>query len=178
MTTGRAVTSEPTEGHLTIELPDDAALVTSDMPIWSQGPLALSPDGRPVVYVSPRGPGTQLMSLMMTDLAPRALSETAGARLPFFSPDGHWVGFFADGKLKKIPLGGGTGVTCGGTGGSWGADGQIVFAPTPSSGLFSVPVSGGTARPVTTLDSSVGGDVHGWPQVLDGRRAVLLTVLA
>ncbi len=176
------VQSDATEGHLTIALPNDAPVVTNDTPIWSHGPLAVSPDGASVVYVSPSGSGTELFVRSLTDLTPRALSGTTGARLPFFAPDGQSIGFFADGKLKKTRLSGGTSVTLAeapdGTGGSWGADGHIVFAPSYSSGLFSVAATGGAARRVTTLDSSAGDDVHGWPQVIDGRRAVLMTVLA
>ncbi|CAN5688496.1 hypothetical protein BH24ACI5_BH24ACI5_11520 [soil metagenome] len=169
-------------GHFTIRLPDDAALVISDLPTWSEGPLAVSPDGRQVVYVAPGGRGTQLFARAMNDLTPRALAGTEGARLPFFSPDGQWIGFFADGMLKKAPLAGGTPATLAtapdGTGASWGSNGEILFAPTYSSGLFAVAEAGGIPRRVTTLDSAAGDDVHGWPQVVPGHHAVLLTVIA
>ncbi len=170
------------DGHFTIQLPPEAPVVTSDLPAWSEGPLAVSPDGRQVVYVAPLGERTQLYVRATGDLTPRALAGTEGARLPFFSPDGQWIGFFADAKLKKAALAGGTPVTLAdapaGTGGSWSSDGEIVFAPSYTSGLFTVPEAGGSPRRVTTLDSVAGDDVHGWPQVLPGRRAVLLTVIA
>ena len=73
-----------------------------------------------------------------------------GHTYPFFSPDGLWVGFFAEGKLKKVALAGGSPITlCDaptGRGGSWGADGTIVFAPSPPSGLQRIPASGGEPR--------------------------------
>jgi len=131
------------EGHFAITLPVDMALVTSDEPRWDQGPLAVSPDGRHVVYIAPNGSSTRLVARATADLTPRALAGTEGGRLPFFSPDGQWVGFFADEKLKKTRLAGGTPATLAdapdGFGARWGPDGEIIFAPTYSSGLFAVP---------------------------------------
>jgi len=182
VSTRDATDSALLDGHFTIELPDEAALVTYDEPGWNRAPLAVAPDGRQVVYVAPTGRGTQLFSRAMADLTPRLLPGTEGARLPFFSPDGLWVGFFADGKLKKTPLAGGTPVTLAdapdGLGGSWTPGGEILFAPTYSSGLFAVPDAGGDPRRVTSLDSASGDDLHGWPQVLPGGRLVLFTVWA
>jgi Tol biopolymer transport system component len=168
------------DGHFTIRLPPEAALVTSDAPYRSAGPLAVSPDGRQVVYVAPNGRGTQLFARTMADPTPRALAGTSGARLPFFSPDGQWIGFFADGKLKKTQLAGGTPATIAaapdGAGAGWGPKGTIVFAPTPYTGLFAVDDAGGTPRRVTTLDAASGDDVHWWPQVLPGGETVLFTI--
>jgi hypothetical protein len=170
------------DGHLAIELPDESALVINDVPRPDVAPLVLSPDGRVVVYVAPHGSSTRLFARALDDLTPRALAGTEGASQPFFSPDGGWVGFFAGGKLKKTPLGGGTPDTLAdapdGRGASWGASGEIVFAPATSSGLFVVPESGGTPRRVTSLDFAAGDDVHGWPQLLAGQNAVLFTVMA
>ncbi|HSF16176.1 MAG TPA: protein kinase [Vicinamibacteria bacterium] len=168
------------EGHFTIELPDEAPLVTLEIPGVSRGPLAMSPDGRQIVYVAPHQNGTQLYARAMADLTPRALPGTEGASAPFFSPDGQWVGFFADGKLRKAPLIGGTPATLAeapdGRGASWSPSGEIVFAPRNASGLFVVPDTGGTPRPVTTLDFAAGDDAHGWPQVIPGHRGALFTV--
>jgi len=168
------------EGFFTIDLPADAALVTNDVPSRSEGPLAISPDGRHVVYVAPNGSRTQLYVRTMTDLTPRALPGTDGARLPFFSPDGQAIGFFADGKLKRTALAGGTPATLadapGGTGASWGTNGEIVFAPT-GEGLFVVPEAGGAPRRLTALDAAAGDDWHGLPQLLPGG-LLLFTVVA
>jgi len=133
-----------------------------------------------VVYVAPSGRTTRLVVRALNDFTPRALAGTEGARLPFFSPDGEWVGFFADGKLRKTLLSGGTPATLADApspiGASWGRNGEIVFAPA-EDGLFAVPAAGGTPRRVTTLDSTAGDDMHAWPQLLgDGR--LLFTVIA
>ena len=174
--------SEGIQAHFTVELPEEAALVTNSVPLWSEGPLAVSPDGRHVVYVASDGQEDRLYTRALADLTPRPLPGTEGARHPFFSPNGQWVGFFADEKLKKTPLSGGTPATLADApysmGGSWGASGEIVFAPTYASGLFAVPEAGGTPRRVTRLDLSAGDDAQGWPQILDAHDAVLFTVLA
>jgi serine/threonine-protein kinase len=167
-------------GHFAIELPAEAPLVTLEIPGFSETPLDVSPDGRHIVYVAPNGGGTRLYARAMADLIPRALPGTEGARSPFFSPDGQWVGFFADGKLKKTPLAGGTPVTLAdapeGRGASWSTEGDIVFAPTDVSGLAVVSDAGGTPRRLTTLDMAAGDDAHRCPQVLPGHRAALFTV--
>jgi len=170
------------EGHFTIELPAEAPLVTLEVPGRNESPLDVSPDGRHVVYVAPDGSGTRLYARAMADLVPRALPGTEGARHPFFSPDGQWVGFFAGGKLKKTPLAGGTPVTLAdapeGRGASWSPQGEVVFAPTDVAGLAVVSDAGGTPRRLTSLDMAAGDDAHRWPQVLPGHSTALFTVTA
>src|SRR6185369_3275692 len=105
---------------------------------------------------------------------------TEGAINPFFSPDAQSIGFFAQGKLKKIALTGGPAQTICyapyGVGGSWGSDGTIYFAPSNIGGLFKVPASGGTPQEVTKLDRSKGEISHRWPQILPDNKALLFTV--
>ena len=172
----------PAAGHFTIELPDSAPVVTLDIPGINEGPIALAPDGRQLVYVAADGSSTRLYVRAMADLTPRALPGTEGARLPFFSPDGQWVGFFADGKLKKTPISGGTPAILAdasiGCGASWSPSGQIAFAPSDSSGIFLVSDGGGTPRALTTLNFAAGDNSHRWPQWLPGGRALLVTVVA
>ncbi|HSD26435.1 MAG TPA: serine/threonine-protein kinase, partial [Vicinamibacteria bacterium] len=164
------------EGHFTLELPAEAPIVTLEVPGVSESALVVSPDGRQVVYVAPDGRGTQLCARAMADLLPRPLSGTEGGRSPFVSPDSQWVGFFADGRLKKVPLAGGTPVTLAeaheGYGASWTPGGEVVFTRAEVSGLSVVSDAGGTPRPVTALDVAAGDGWHRWPQVLPGGRAV------
>jgi hypothetical protein len=94
----------------------------------------------------------------------------------FFSPDRNWVGFFASGKLKKIPLQGGASVVIcdapNSRGASWGDDGTIIFTPNLREGLYRVS-SNGTPQPLTQLES--GETSHRWPHVQPGAKAVLYT---
>ena len=103
------------------------------------------------------------------------LPGTEGASYPFWSPDGRWLGFFANGKLKTID------VTAGrsaqvladapfGRGGSWNKDGVILFTPDAWSGLFRVPAAGGTPVRVTTTDPAKFQVSHRWPVFLPDRR--------
>jgi serine/threonine-protein kinase len=98
---------------------------------------------------------------------------------PFFSPDGEWVGYAVPGELRKVPTSGGTPLTiCKVTrsrGASWGADGTIVFSPSPNSGLFRVSAAGGEPQALTTLSTGAKEATHRWPQILPGGKSVLFT---
>jgi serine/threonine-protein kinase len=146
------------------------------------GPAAiLSSDGRLLAFVgSPDAAGHPLLYLRrleQLDAAP--LSGTEGARDPFFSPDGEWIGFFAAGKLKKVSVSGGAAVTlCDATderGGSWAEDGTIFSTPQPGVGLSRVSSAGGTPQTLTTPDPASQENTHHWPQALPGGKAVLYT---
>ena len=119
----------------------------------------LSPNGQVLVFVAQRRTGPASLFLRRLDqLDATPLPGTEGAHSPFFSPDGQWVAFFADAKLKKVALSGGAPVTIcdtpDGRGGWWAADGSIVFAPffagMDRGGLLRVSSNGGTPTPVTT----------------------------
>jgi hypothetical protein len=105
------------------------------------------------------------------------LRGTDGAVSPFFSPDGEWVGFFANFKMKKVSVQGGAPVTLcdapAGVGASWGDDGRIVAALNAVGELTRIPADGGTPQQLTNLEN--GDFTHRWPQVLPGGRAVLFT---
>jgi serine/threonine-protein kinase len=140
--------------------------------------VSISPDGRRLVFPARSPDGKpQLAMRLLEQVQNTLLPGTAGAQDPFFSPDGQWVGFFAEGKLKKIPVTGGAPVTvcdvASPRGGSWGQDGNIVAATGPFSELSRVPVSGGTPQRLTKLTS--GEVTHRWPQLLAGDHAVLFT---
>jgi serine/threonine protein kinase len=145
------------------------------------GPFALSPDGH---YLAMSGGGRSRLWVRPIDsLEARELPGTEGATYPFWSPDSSYIGFIADGKLKKIALAGGEAqILCdasNGAGGSWGPNGTILFplssATISSRVLGRVSAAGGVPTPVTKL--AVEGDVHKYPEFLpDGRRFLYLLV--
>jgi serine/threonine-protein kinase len=131
----------------------------------------LSPDGTRLVYMS----HSKLFTRQLDQAQATELPGTEGARAPFFSPDGQWVGFFGGGGLNKIsiqtkqviPL-------CDGSlsnGGSWGEDGNIIAGF--DFRLARIPSTGGTPTAVTEL--ATGEIVHRWPQILPGSKAVLFS---
>jgi Tol biopolymer transport system component len=137
--------------------------------------LAISRDGRRIAFVAQHPDGTRriwVRSLQRLDAQP--LSGTEGATGPFWSPDGQRVGFFADGKLKIVEIGGGTPVSiCDASvpnAGSWSQDDVILFSVNRSINeavLARVPASGGTPVPLT---DTVPGGRHSRPVFLpDGR---------
>jgi len=163
----------PQQMRLIAEIGADASLYTAF------GPSAiLSPDGTRLAFLASGADQKRRIYVRSLDqLQATALSGTENATDPFFSPDGQWISFFADGKLKKISVQGGAAVTlcdvANERGGSWGADGTIVFTPDLQVPLSKVSSAGGTPRPLTTLDKQTGEITQRWPQVLPGGKAVL-----
>jgi len=137
--------------------------------------VAVSPAGTRIAYVAIQGGTQQLYLRAMDSLEARVIAGTEGALQPFFSPDGQWLGFFADGKLKKVSVNGGTTLTLGDAsalrGASWGKSGMIVFAPTVTSVLQQISDAGGALQPLTHLEK--GETSHRWPEFLPGSEAVL-----
>jgi len=135
--------------------------------------FALSLDGRLLAFVADGERGSQLWLRPLDQVKAQPLAGTEGADYPFWAPDGHALGFFADGKLKRIDLAGGAVVVLAdasaGRGGTWSQDGVIVFAPFTNAALMRVAATGGSVAPVTRLSPGQGS--HRWPQFLqDGRR--------
>jgi Tol biopolymer transport system component len=135
-----------------------------------RGPgLALSPDGRTAVYGATVSGQYALWLRPLDGTAARVLRGTEDARLPFWSPDGRSIAFFANGKLQKLDVAGGPPfVICdvpAVLGGVWASDGRILVGIFGGA-IASVPASGGTLSAVTTLDKSKGDVAHVWPQVL------------
>ncbi|HKO60355.1 MAG TPA: protein kinase [Pyrinomonadaceae bacterium] len=141
-----------------------------------RGELALSPDGRHVAFVVTGVGGKSLWVRSVDSLEARELPGTSDASLPFWSPDGNSIGFFASNKLKKTEIAGGAPqtlaeVTTDARGAAWGADGTIIFTPGFTVPLLKVSADGGTVEPATELDASREQTSHRWPSFLpDGRR--------
>ena len=132
--------------------------------------VAISPNGRDLVYVAIRDGLRQLFHRPLERSEAGPMLGTAGAVQPFFSPDGEWVAFFAGGKLMKVSLHGGQVATISEadmpnpTGGTWGSGDRNVFTPSLRQGLFIVSAQGGEARPITKL---IDGEIsHRWPTIL------------
>jgi serine/threonine protein kinase len=143
------------------------------------GSVTLSADGTKIAFVAVDSDGKpQIWVRPLASLTSERVNGTEGATFPFWSADGRSVGFFADGKLKKVSLAVGSPVTlCDaefGRGGSWNSEGTIIFAPTSHSGIYRVPDSGGTPTPVTVVDTSIY-TTHRWPKFLpDGEHFIYL----
>jgi serine/threonine-protein kinase len=144
--------------------------------------VALSADGHLLAFVAhDKGKETPRLFVRRLDqLQATPLAGTEGARSHFFSPDGQWIAFFADGQLKRVAVGGGAPVVLADApndrGGTWMEDGTILFTPNslPTVGLSRVPASGGPIEVATRPDPAAGEVTHRWPQALPAG-AVLFT---
>jgi Tol biopolymer transport system component len=138
--------------------------------------LALSPDGRVLALVAYSDQSNKyvIWTHEVGSRAQAAVPGTEGASHPFWSPDGRSIGFFANGKLKKVDVAGGSAqVLCdapNGRGGTWNREGTILFSPDGNGGLYRVSSTGGTPTEVTKPDVSRPESSHRWPVFLpDGR---------
>ena len=141
--------------------------------------FAVSPDGRKLAFTAIQNGQMMLWVRALDALDAKALAGTESASYPFWSPDSRSVGFFTPSKLKVIDTSSGpprdVADAVVGFGGAWNAEGTIVFSPRPLVGLCQVAVSGGPARPVTSLDASRGEVSHRFPVFLpDGRHFLYL----
>jgi Tol biopolymer transport system component len=138
--------------------------------------FAIAPDGQKIVFTA-RLEGRLVLWLRSLDSnSARPLSQTRDASAPFWSPDSRSIGFFADGKLKRLDLDGESvrviATATADVGGTWNRFGEMLFSPTPSSPIFRVSDSGaGPPSPVTRMQPGHGS--HRAPQFLgDGRHFV------
>jgi Tol biopolymer transport system component/predicted Ser/Thr protein kinase len=157
--------------RLSVDLGPDAVMGLSTT-------VAISPDGRRIVYPA-RGPdGKQQLATRLLDQAqPALLPGTEGGADAFFSPDGQWICFFSGSQFKKIAVQGGSPVLAGSVttpvlGASWAGD-NLIVAMGAAFPLFRIPPDGGAPQNLTKLDA--GDFSHRWPQVLPGGRAVLFS---
>ena len=167
----RRIPPPPPVVRFSVSLPKE-----STVPLDENVAVAISREGNRIVYVTENL--LHLRSVDNMDAVP--LAGTEKAREPVFSPDGKWIAFFSGGKLKKVPVDGGTPTTlcdvgsCRGI--TWGADDHIVFSSRATAGLSAISASGGPVREVTTLDTSRHERTHRWPRFVGDSRTVLFTV--
>ena len=142
------------------------------------GPVSVSPDGTRIAFAArdqAHGVLLWVRALDTPDAVP--LTGTENGSYPFWSPDGRSIGFFADGKLKRVDAAGGAPLTLAdapfGKGGTWNAGGTILFAPSYNSPILRIPAQGGTPRPVTALDRGHHQNSHRFPWFLPGGRHFL-----
>ena len=145
--------------------------------------VVLSPDGTRLAYVVRRGDINHLCLRSLEDFDAKTIQGTENAKTPFFSPDGNWIGFFAEGKLKKVSLLGGAPQTIcevqRARGGCWLEDNTIVFADEQKYGLWQVTASGGEPRRLTNpLRFQRGKREHShlFPHILPEGKGVLFTI--
>jgi serine/threonine protein kinase/Tol biopolymer transport system component len=179
-----AATPETTKAILSVAPSGDSSggnpleqRIASERP--TRTAVALSPDGKTLVFSAIWGGRPQLYARAMDQFAATPIPGTGGGYSPFFSPDGQWVGFAADGELRKVRLSGGPAVPLGEAsalfGASWGDDGTIVYATQRNGGLWRVPDAGGTPESLTTPPP--GEYSHRLPHMLPGSRAVIFTIV-
>ena len=167
---------------------EDVRVVRSTIPlepaagltVFINPSLAISPDGQHIAFVGGQRPSQQLYIRSLSEPTARAVDSTLGADMPFFSPDGNWLGFHLDRKLMKVSVSGGApirivdyGVETSPRGASWGPDGWIVYNRGFNSGLSRVREDGGKPETLTTPDLSKREKTHRHPELLPGGKAVV-----
>ena len=157
------------------EVPEGEQIPYDDSPV-----LDVSRDGTRVVFIGESDGRRRLYVRTRERIEPVPVNGSEGAYSPFFSPDAQWIGFFADGKLKKVPASGGVAMSLADAlnnrGGVWLEDETIVFVPQFTSGLNRVPAVGGKTEVLTTPDEKSGERTHRWPTYLPGSNEILFTI--
>jgi Tol biopolymer transport system component len=153
----------------------DRFYMTAPEGMASIGWPRLSPDGRQLAFLASDSSGAQNIWIRPVD-AFEAHPLPGGGRpgRPFWSPDGRFLAYILDGKLRKVPIAGGPAVIVadvpGGSDGSWGSGNVIIFDGAAAESIRAVPAAGGSPKPASRLDRAAGESGHAWPCFLpDGR---------
>jgi len=149
----------------------------ADFLLGAGGGSAISPDGRTIAFVATSSGSPKLWVQALDSTVARELPGTENAQFPFWSPNSKSLGFFANSRLQRLDLVGGSPVTLApapnGRGGAWSSRGIIVFAPNSATGLWKVGENGGPVTPLTAVDQAKGENTHRWPLFLqDGQRFI------
>ena len=131
----------------------------------------IAPDQQRIAFVGRDASAARLFVRDLASLVPVAIPGTEGAKQPFWSPDGQFIGFFANGKLMKVPARGGPPIVLADApdarGGTWSSQNVIVFQPDMrDSGLFRVSAGGSAVEPATHLDADAGEIGQRYPAFL------------
>ena len=142
--------------------------------------LAVSPDGSTVVFAGTSDGQSMLFLRSLDSPVARPLAGTERGSVPFWSPDGRSIGFFADAKLKRMDIVGGSPRTLapGGVplGGAWNSDGTIIFNNSPAGTILRMSADGGEYKAATRLASAEQRG-HAFPKFLpDGRHFLFFAI--
>lgn len=140
----------------------------------ASGPPVITPGGTAIAFCARNQKDRNTIWVQsLGDLTAKKLDGTEGASFPFWSPDGKYLGFFADGHLKKVPAAGGPVITLTDTnnprGGTWSKDNVIIYEPDYRDALWRINATGGTPEPLTKIEAGKH-TTHRWPRFLpDGK---------
>ena len=174
----REVPGQPTPSprRLSVPLPPGVSFTE-----YSYSNLAISPEGQWLIFVGQTGATWQLFKRSLEQFESTPIPGTEGAASPFFSPNGHWVGYWDayEGKLEKVPVAGGSPVVlCDADnlwGASWGPDDTIVAAFDTLDGIWQIPSVGGQPRLLLAPSEELGAQDVDFPEYLPDGSGVLFT---
>jgi len=142
--------------HMSIGLPGDTPLYD-----YTQSSIDISPDGQTIIFISSFEGESQIFKRFVSEKNVYPIKGTENARNPFFSPDGKWIGFFANGKLKKVLASGGISITIcdvmNFTNATWLPNGNIIYGVL-GVGLKIVSDEGGEPEVFSAINWSAGGE--------------------
>jgi serine/threonine-protein kinase len=150
----------------------------------NRSPVGVSRDGRTVAFAASQGSAQRIYLRDLDKIDATPLPGTEGGFAPFFSPDGQWIGFFANQKLRKVSRAGGASVSIAdvsefagnrSVAASWDEQDDIFFTPDVTKGIWRISSAGGTPVAVTT--PMAGESFHIWPQLLPGGKALLFSAV-